>query len=411
MTPTDRDDVPWRIQAAVYGMGLFSTSLFYIGSVIIPLYAYTMNPSPFMFGLVFAMPHVLPLVLSIHGGALMDRLGARRVMIACTSMGALVPLLYPLSPSIWALIGLQMLLGLSESMGWLGAQTMIGQYMHGRTVYAGRLSAIIRVSQLAAPPMAGAAWDLAGPWGAFTMMSAWAAGAVACAMWLPPPKPGAAQWRDGVSPRLRAGDLMPKLSDYLTAFYLLRSPAVVLIVLLGALMHVGNTVQGSFYVAWLTEIGITGTAIGMLSPAAAVGAALFSLLTARLTPYVGGLWIVLLSLWAGIALIAITPLLGTYFLLQVAMFLRAGANGLAQPLIITLVLRGAGRTNQGKAIGLRGTANRIASIVAPLAMGVMAEAVGLEASFYLLGAVTSVMLAVIAVYLWRHPELSRVGED
>lgn len=411
MTPTDRDDVPWRIQAAVYGMGLFSTSLFYIGSVIIPLYAYTMNPSPLMFGLVFAVPHLLPLFLSIHGGALMDRLGARRVMIACTAVGAMVPLFYPMSSSIWVLIFLQMLLGLSESMGWLGAQTMIGQYMHGRTVYAGRLSAIIRVSQLAAPPMAGAAWDLAGPWGAFVMMSLWATGAVACALWLPPPKPGVAQWRDGVSPRLRAGDLMPKLSDYLTAFYLLRSPAVVLIVLLGALMHVGNTVQGSFYVAWLTEIGITGTAIGMLSPAAAVGAALFSLLTARLTPYVGGLWIVLLSLWAGIVLICITPLLGTYFLLQMAMFLRSGANGLAQPLIITLVLRGAGRTNQGKAIGLRGTANRIASIVAPLAMGLVAEAVGLEASFYVLGAATSIVLAAIAVYLWRHPELSRAGED
>lgn len=411
MTTIGDRDVPWRIQAAVYGMGLFSTSLFYIGSVIVPLHVYTLNPSPLLFGVVFAVPHVLPLLLSIHGGALMDRLGARRVMLAFTAMGVVVPLLYPLAASIWALIILQMLLGLAESMGWLGAQTMIGQYMHGRTKYAGRLSAIIRVSQLVAPPLAGAAWDIAGPWGAFVTMSLWASGAVICALWLPAPRPGPLQWIEGGSSMPRLSDLMPKLADYITAFQLLRSPAVVLIVLLGALMHVGNTVQGSFYVAWLTEMGITGTAIGLLAPAAAIGAALFSLLTARLTRYVGGLWIVLWSLWAGLILICITPLLGTYFLLQLAMFLRSGANGLAQPLIITLVLRGAGRTNQGKAIGLRGTANRIASIVAPLGMGLLAEAVGLEMAFYVVGVVMCLVMGAIALYLWRRPEIARAEED
>src|SRR5262249_35642466 len=155
-----------------------------------------------------------------------------------------------------------------------------------------------------------------------------------------------------------------------------RSPAVVLIVLLGASMHIGNGVQSSFYVAWLTEMGITGTAIGLLSPAAAIGAALFSLMTTRLMRFMQGMWIVLLSLCTGIMLLCVTPLLGSYFLLPVAMFLRAGANGLAQPLVITLVLRGAGLGNQGKAIGLRGTANRIAAIAAPLAMGALAEAFG-----------------------------------
>ncbi len=415
MSTTDREDVPWRIQAAVYGVGLFSTSIFYVSAVIVPLYVYTMNPSPLLFGLMFSVPHILPLFLSIHGGALMDRFGARQVMLACTTLGAIVPLFYPAAPSIWALMVLQTLLGLSESMGWLGAQTMIGQYMHGRTVYAGRLSAIIRISQLAAPPMAGLAWDLAGPWGAFIMMSLWASGAVVCALWLPArPLGGAGSGSgsgDGPKLQMRGRDMLPKLSDYITAFQLLRSPAVVLIVLLGSLMHVGNAVQGSFYVAWLTEMGITGTAIGLLSPAGAIGAALFSLMTTHLTRYIGGLWIVLLSLWAGMLLICATPLLGSYFLLQMAMFLRSGANGLAQPLIITLVLRGAGRANQGKAIGLRGTANRIASIIAPLVMGLIAEAAGLKAAFYMVGAAVSIAMAAIAVYLWRRPAIANAEEQ
>ena len=94
-----------------------------------------------------------------------------------------------------------------------------------------------------------------------------------------------------------------------------------------------------------------------------------------------------------------------------AMFLRSGANGLAQPLVITLVLRGAGRENQGKAIGLRGTANRVASIVSPLAMGAIAEAVGLERSFYVVGALVSVVMIGIAIYLWRNPQIAKAGED
>ncbi|MPZ38978.1 MAG: MFS transporter [Rhizobiales bacterium] len=403
-------DVPWRIQAAVYGIGLFSTSIFHIAAVIVPLYAATMSPSPVMFGLVFSAAHILPLFLSIHTGALMDRLGARRVMLVCTALGAITPLLYPAFPWIWALVFLQMFFGLSESMGWLGAQTMIGQYMYGKTAYAGRLSFIIRIGHLICGPLAGISWDFAGPWGGFTLMSLWGCGAVLCSLMLPkqPVDPNAVK-PEGRRAKVRA--LLPNASDYLTAFRLLGVPAVVIIVMLGALMHVGNAVQSSFYVAWLNDMGLTGTAIGLLGPASAIGAALFSLLTAKLMRYIGGLWIALLSLWSGILLVCATPLFGSYVLLQMAMFLRSGANGLAQPLVITLVLRGAGRENQGKAIGLRGTANRIASIVSPLAMGAIAQAVGLEYSFYAVGALVSVVMIGIAIYLWHNPEIAKAGEE
>ena len=267
------------------------------------------------------------------------------------------------------------------------------------------------VFAMLSPPMAGAAWDLAGPWGAFGMMSLWASGAVLCALWLPARVPGQPEAEPAMRTQIRVRDLLPKPADYITAFKLLGAPAVALVVLFGALMHVGNTVQGSFYVAWLKDMGITGTAIGLLSPAAAVAAALFSLVTAWLTRFIGGLWIVLISIWIGVVLICITPLLGSYLLLQIAMFLRSGANGLAQPLIITLVMRGAGRNNQGKAIGLRGTANRVASIVSPLAMGAIAEAVGLAAAFYIVGLAISLALAAVAVWLWRRPDVARSEED
>lgn len=408
-TGEDRD-VSWRVQGAVYGMGLFTTSIFYVAAVVVPLHAYSLNPSPLTFGLVFSAAHVLPLFFSIHAGALIDRIGARRVMLAMTTLGAVTPLFYPFAQHIWILIVLQMFLGFAESTGWLGAQAMIGQHMQGKTKYAGRLSFVVRIGQLAAPLSAGVVWDLWGAVGAFVLMSVWASGGVVCALMLPPKQAtgSTAQMLPGRYARLRG--LLPNPSDYLTAFRLLGRPAVVVIVLLSSMLHLGNTVQSSFYVAWLKETGYPGTAIGALTSVAAVGAAMFSLLTARLMRYMPGLWIVLLALWVGIILICITPLLGSYFLLMAAMFLRSGANGLAQPLIITLVLGGAGRSNQGKAIGLRGTANRIASVIGPTAMGLVAYWAGLEYAFYVAGLAISIAMAAIAVYLWRNPDVARSGE-
>ena len=218
--------VSLRTQTAVYGIGVFNTSVFQIGAVIIPLHVYTMNPSPFMFGLVFAAAHFLPLLFSIHAGGLMDRLGARRVMLVCTLGTALLPLLYPAATWIWALIFLQLFLGFSETLGWLGAQTMIGQYMHGKTVYAGRLSFSIRISQFIAPPMAGVTWDYLGPWAAFILMGIWAAGGFFCAL-LVPKLPAGMGGEITSTGRGAFGRLMPRASDYITAFGLLASPAIV----------------------------------------------------------------------------------------------------------------------------------------------------------------------------------------
>jgi hypothetical protein len=44
-------------------------------------------------------------------------------------------------------------------------------------------------------------------------------------------------------------------------------------------------------------------------------------------------------------------------------------------------------------------------------MGASAEAVGLEYSFYVIGALVSVVMIGIAIYLWRNPQIAKAGED
>ena len=54
--------------------------------------------------------------------------------------------------------------------------------------------------------------------------------------------------------------------------------------------------------------------------------------------------------------------------------------------------------------------NRIASVLGPAAMGVVAQAWGLEYAFYFAGVTISLMMAAMAIYLWRNPDVARSGE-
>ena len=88
-------------------------------------------------------------------------------------------------PYIWAAIFLQPLAGLATSMGWMGAQALIGQIMQGSPIHAGRLSLALRLGHLVGPPMIGFAWDIGGAWVAFSVMSLWASFGFFSALALP----------------------------------------------------------------------------------------------------------------------------------------------------------------------------------------------------------------------------------
>jgi len=413
MSRPGSDSISFRTECAVYGVGLFSTTMFFMGSVIIPLWVVSLNPSPLMVGIVLGARQFLPLFFSIHAGALIDRLGPRRVMLFFALLGVAIPILYPVLPWVAAALVLQLFAGLSDSMGWLGAQTMVGKLLKSRTRYAGRLSVVIRFGHLGGPPLIGAVWDFGGPWAAFALMSVWGLGTVVCALMLPADRdretpPETAQTAEGgtasAASRMTMRELVPRASDYLSALRMLGVPVIATGIMVGMVVHLGNSLQTSFYVVYLDRIGIPGTAIGVLFGAFAICAAAGSIVASWLTRHIPPLWLLIVVVLVTSGLIAITPLLGSFVALFVAMSLRGITNGIHQPLIITTVLRGADVAHQGKAIGLRATANRVAAVSSPLIVGLVAEAFGIETGFYVIGALAAVLLAGLALYVAPRPE-------
>jgi sugar phosphate permease len=89
---------------------------------------------------------------------------------------------------------------------------------------------------------------------------------------------------------------------------------------------------------------------------------------------------------SSVAAIAITPLVGHFLVLLVlAAAVRGLAQGLSQPLMYSLLGRAVPATVHGATVGLRNSVTRLASIITPAVMGIVAEARGIEASFYIMG--------------------------
>ena len=199
--------------------------------------------------------------------------------------------------------------------------------------------------------------------------------------------------------------LLPDPRDYVNAFLLLGKPAIAMIVLMGATYHLVNAIQGTFYLRWLTDIGISATEMGALVSAGAAAGGLGSLLTARLCRYIPGPWLLILGSWAAVIFICLTPLFAGLTLLGAFMMMRTGALGISQPLTVSLLMKTVEPTERGLSVGLRGTLNRVASIAAPVLMGLIAEIFGLEMSFYIAGGALSLGFALMVLHYRKYPEV------
>lgn len=384
------------LQLLVYGIGSLSNSANFVSAVIIPFWAIAIGASPFMIGMIVGARFFLTTLLSIHGGAMMDRLGTRRILIFSGLIATVSPLLFPLMPWVWAAIILQMIGGLASNYGTIGGQAIFGEIMKGAPVYAGRFAFTLRIGQLVAPPLAGLAWDLGGAWGGFAILALWGLAQTLAAIWLPKNVDGPVA-TETAPQKLDASAMVPRLSDYIETFRLMAIPAVLLVVIITFLRMAGQGIQGSFYVVYLEGLGYTGTIIGMLVGASSLIGFAGALSIATLARFMTEPWLLIVSVGLSILLVAITPLIAaSVILLLIASAIRGGAMGLSQPLMMTIMATSAGTGNQGKGVGLRTTANRFGSLIVPIAMGAVVEVAGIEASFYVVGfALMALMLVAI----------------
>jgi MFS family permease len=391
----------FRTLWATYAAGLTTNALNLMMKVVVPLWAVHLQMSPSAIGIAVGAGGLLPFFLSIHGGALMDKFGTRRVNLVFAVVAAVTVALYPVLPWAAAVIALQLVYGLSSNIGWMGAQALIVQYAPGDTGAIARFSMASRLGNLGAPTLIGFVWDVIGPWGTFLFIVLWSLGTLVALLVLPPTYTdlGGAARRTGIR------DVVPRLSEYVKAFSMIAIPAVAFIVAITFLRIASSAMQGSFYVVYLQNMGFSGVFIGTLigigEGFGMFGAGIAGWLERSFKPH----WILILFVAASIFFVAITPFVGGIgWILVVTSALRGNAQGLSQPVMFAILSRAVDPTEQGMSIGLRTTANRFATIVVPSAMGLLVDFTGIEASFFWMGVILVGACGVVALVIRSLPD-------
>ncbi len=376
---------------ATLGAGLFTNGVWDMLSVIVPLYGVAVGMNAAEIGLIVAARSVLPAALSIHGGILMDELGTRRVLIWVAAASTALPLLYPLTGWFTVLALLQLLLGLASGLGMAASQTWCVQTSLGDTAMLARYSVATRIGTFIGPIVAGALWDYSGAWAAFACVAVCGAGAVWSTAYGVHGKTNATP-----PPVLRV--LLPRWAPHKEALMLALIPPVAFILVASLLRNSSGAIQSSLFVVYLNGIGMSGTLIGLLVAIAEISGVAGSLVAARMERRMGAYTLIIVSIMVTLTCIAATPLIAHLLAVLIgACVLRGLMQGMSQPLMYAILGSEISGNRHGASVGLRNAVVRLGSIITPAVMGVVAERFGIEASFYVIGALFMLITMGLAV--------------
>jgi MFS family permease len=393
--------------APIYLVGLFGMGYSDFYNFLIPLYGLSLGMNASQVGLLVGARSLLAVLLSIHIGVLMDRFGTRRVTLFFVWSAILLAPVFPLLPWFWPLLLLQIANGAALNFAWSGAQTLIAQLAEGEAEYIGRFSFFARIGTTAAPIIVGLVWDFGGAWPAFVLGALWG-GALTVALLR---APEAKERTPGVAGSFRLRELLPNVSDYVQCFALMVIPVVFTSMAIIFLRTATMGVQQSLYIVYLHGIGLVGTTIGILFATVEIFSGLGHLFAGRAMRMGDPQRTMLSGTIISIAVICITPFLGgVYALLLAANVVRGWLQGVVQPMMFSVQAKAVGPYRQGAVVGLRQTMNRIAAIIIPPIMGVIADTWGTTSSFVILGVFLALMCVPVARVTRRGAQLAAADD-
>jgi len=356
---------------------------------LVPLQAVDLGASPAVIGALAASLSLLPMLLALRTGSWIDRLGPRAGMIAASLLLALSPLSVLVHPGVAALFVTEVLLGLGNLLAVLASQAFtasVGDADRHEGNF-GWYTSYVAAGQVAGPLLAGLVAQWHGYPPAFAATSAMALASMAITWALPEVHPPAA-----------AGGASGGLSGPARMRSLLTVPGVQLAVVFTFSIAFAQSVFSSFFPVILQAAGMTAALIGALLSLRAVVSTILRPFLPALVARLGNRRTALVAM---VALMALgTVVLAASQALAVAVLVSAIVGiawGLAPPLSIVMVVAGAAEAEVGFALGARFTVNRLAQLLGPLAIGLVADGLSLRAGFLACGGLVAASLGYLRV--------------
>jgi MFS family permease len=337
------------------------------------LFALELGASELTVGLLMALFALLPMLLSVSAGRLIDRAGPRRpllVSFVALAAGTALPFAFPV---LEVLFLSTTLVGVSFMYVHIAMNSVFGA--HGtpeqRAVNFSWLALGFSISNSVGPLVAGYAIEGFGHAAAFLVLGIFPLGALVLlyARGKPLPRPEAA------APGKRGGVLD------LLRIRRLRNTFIV-----SLLLAMGWDLYTFLIPLYGARIGLAAGTIGLILSTFAVATftvrLVMPLLVRRLRQ-----WVVIASAMAvaGTAYLLL-PLVETVPLLMALSFLLGLGLGSAQPIIMSLLYEASPPGRQGEAVGLRTSLLNGSHTLIPLASGALSVAFGMAPVFWLLSA-------------------------
>jgi MFS family permease len=364
-------------------------------TLIVPLWALDLGASAFWIGMAISARALLAMLFAIQTGAVMDRLGARRVTMVIAILSGVLVMAYPLVPTISGMLGMQVLVGFLHLACWIGAQALVGRMTKGAPDMMGRFTFLTTLGNFLGPLMAGLAWQYLGAWGAFGIVSFWSFALVVTIAAVPK------SLDSGAVAKASRRDFIPRWAHYAAGFGLLRVPMIAYVIAISAILAGVYAMRHTFLAVYLESISFSGGEIGFIVGSISLAGAVAGLAVGRLSRWIPPHWLVLAGTVLATITFCLAPLFTEFWSLLAIACATGVCSGTAFPMILSVLTRGAGTDQQGLSVGLRSTMNRTASLTVPVTMGVIVGATTLATGFFVMGAISVAIAGIMALVLIR----------
>ena len=373
-TPRWSPQLSYFLASFAWNYGLGMTWL------VVPLYAHAQGLTGAQLGILFSAPATVQLAVNLLGGALVDRVGGRRIMLASAALLASGAAAMPFAQCFAPLFGAQLLLVVGRATFWPANWSIAAELPGARGVQAGRLNAVTSFGQILGNGACGFILAWAGYGATFGVLCAFGIAALLFALGAPRSSPRAAT-EGGLFGNYRR---------------LVRQPIMAYTVLCAYLSALPFSLAMSFYPLLLQQFGFGEESSGVLLALRAVGGIGTGLLVARFVHTgAASLWPVLSGAFVSIA-VGLQPLVSHWAGVGAFMLALGVGAGVMTVYFQVTIAELVPAPMRGSAMALGGLGWAVSHFSTPLIMGFLADRYGLASGFYALGALSLAVLAFVA---------------
>jgi predicted MFS family arabinose efflux permease len=356
----------WQIIA----LTVLTHTVFNGARMLVSLYAIHLHASPFTVGALMSSFALLPMVLAVSAGRLIDRVGARWPMFAASlavALGVLLPFIWPGLATLYAA---STVIGTGFMVFHVAVNQVVGAIgrPQDRATNFSWLALGFSTSGSLGPLLTGFAIDSIGHVHTFLLLFLFPLVPLIL-LWLNRPALPRARER-------KADAEQPRIID------LLRSRDLRRVFIASGLLSMGWDLYTFVIPIYGSRIGLTASSIGVIMGTFAVATFAVRLVMPLLVRRVREWPTITAALLISAGSYCLFPFFSSASLLMTLSFVLGIGLGCAQPMVMALLYSTSPPGRQGEAVGVRTTVMNASSTTLPLAFGALGAALGMGPVFW-----------------------------